>query len=551
MIQRVTRNYAAMIVLLLAASTAGTCFAHFPWLATDEDGRALLFFGESPSDRTYHVPKAVAAAKVVARVGEEKPTELKLANVEEEDFIGRRSAEPIAKDAVLEATVEYGLYHSMLLTYYAKHLPGDAAAGEKAGDSKALKLEMIPQASKAEGDITLLVTWDGKPLADAGLTLTDAKGETHEAKTDERGKATFEKAPAGLVGVIASRVEEVKGEVNGEKYNSAAHYATLTFQHGSKEAAAAATSTAAGGIPALPEPLASFGAAVADGYLYVYSGHIGGEHEHSKDNLSQHFRRIALSGGEWEELPMQTPLQGLPLVAHDGKLYRVGGLSARNAEGEDEDLHSVAEFACYDPAMNQWTALPSLPEPRSSHDAVVIGDVLYVVGGWTLSGDSKGTWVDTAWSFDLSQPKGEWQAIPSPGFRRRALAVAQWQGKLVALGGMTEDHDISRRVDVLDIKTGEWSRLAKLPGEGMDGFGVSAWNLNGKLYASGTHESLHRLSDDGKKWDAVLKLTPPRFFHRLLPGEDGTLLLVGGASEEGHLATIEELSPSQRPALEQ
>jgi hypothetical protein len=49
----------------------------------------------------------------------------------------------------------------------------------------------------------------------------------------------------------------------------------------------------------------------------------------------------------------------------------------------------------------------------------------------------------------------------------------------------------------------------------------------------------------------VLKLTPPRFFHRLLPGEDGKLLIVGGASEDGHLATIEELSPASRPALEQ
>ena len=35
-------------------------------------------------------------------------------------------------------------------------------------------------------------------------------------------------------------------------------------------------------------------------------------------------------------------------------------------------------------------ALAPLPEARSSHDAVVIGDKLYVVGGWTLSGDRKG-----------------------------------------------------------------------------------------------------------------------------------------------------------------
>jgi hypothetical protein len=85
----------------------------------------------------------------------------------------------------------------------------------------------------------------------------------------------------------------------------------------------------------------------------------------------------------------------------------------------------------------------------------------------------------------------------------------------------------------------------------MDGFGMAAWNQDGKLYASGTQESLYRLADDGRQWEAVAKLSPPRFFHRLLPGEKGTLLLVGGASEDGHLATIEELSRARRPEFEQ
>ena len=98
--------------------------------------------------------------------------------------------------------------------------------------------------------------------------------------------------------------------------------------------------------------MASFGAVVCDGWLYVYGGHTGGEHEHSAANLSQHFRRIQLEGGtEWQELPMQTPLQGLPLVAHGGKVYRVGGLDIRNPTTKDkEDLHSTAEFAEFDPA---------------------------------------------------------------------------------------------------------------------------------------------------------------------------------------------------------
>ena len=90
---------------------------------------------------------------------------------------------------------------------------------------------------------------------------------------------------------------------------------------------------------------------------------------------------------------METALQGLPLVAHGGKLYRVGGLDIRNPTVKDkEDLHSSAEFAEYDPASDKWTGLAPLPAARSSHNAVVIGDRLYVVGGWNLEGKSPGTW---------------------------------------------------------------------------------------------------------------------------------------------------------------
>ena len=41
---------------------AGQAQAHFPWLAVDDDGRALVFFGERPDERNYHLPEALAAA---------------------------------------------------------------------------------------------------------------------------------------------------------------------------------------------------------------------------------------------------------------------------------------------------------------------------------------------------------------------------------------------------------------------------------------------------------------------------------------------------------
>jgi N-acetylneuraminic acid mutarotase len=244
---------------------------------------------------------------------------------------------------------------------------------------------------------------------------------------------------------------------------------------------------------------------------------------------------------DWEVLDMQTPLQGLALVAHGGKLYRVGGMNARNATTDDrEDLHSTTEFAEYNPATNEWTSLAPLPAPRSSHNAVVIGERLFVTGGWTLAGPRKGEWLDDSLVYDFSDPSAGWQKLPKQDFRRRALAASRWHGKLVALGGMDEKADVSRRVDFFDPASGKWSHGPELPGTGMSGFGVSAWNLDGKLYVSGFNGRVFRLADDGAKWEQVAKLAQPRFFHQLVPaaGKDA-LLVVGGASRDGHLADAE------------
>lgn len=301
-------------------------------------------------------------------------------------------------------------------------------------------------------------------------------------------------------------------------------------------------------LPPLPEKISSFGAAVAGDALYVYSGHVGGAHEHSKDNLSYKFSRLRLGEpSEWESLLLGPALQSPALVAHDGKLYRVGGLSARNARGEPEDLVSVTDFERFDPDAKTWTALTPLPEPRSSHDAVVVGDLLYVVGGWNLGTEKK--WHDTMLVADLSQPKPTWKALPTQPFKRRALAAAARDGKVYAIGGMSEQGP-SLDVHVFDPATNRWSEGPRVPdtapggismGPNMNGFGCSACELDGELFLSTMDGVLGRLSDDGRAWQAVGKLAKPRFFHRLLPHGD-ELLAVGGAAQGGHTDSIERVA---------
>ncbi len=556
---RLMRSAVALVVL----TTATSSHAHFLWLKTvtvDGQPSALLFFNESPGDETYHFPDKLAKTKVWHLGEDQKRTELALKSVDTEDRVGLIGPLPDAKPAVLDATQQYGIYGTALLVYHAKNLTAKSISDINAiNTAKDEEFEIIP---KIEGNqASFLVLWKGMPLKDAEVSIFEGKDEPIAKKSDDKGRVTIDLEKGGIIGVLANTMEDDKsGELGGKPYEGVMHYASLTLEvpeklgdadHKSSKAKKATSIEAeTSEFASLPEPLASFGGVVSDGWLYVYGGHIGDEHQHSAANLSNHFRRIKLDGGKaWEELPMQAPLQGLPLVVHGNKIYRVGGLGFRNATLKDkEDDHSSAEFAEYDPSSNTWTPLAPLPAPRSSHNAVVIGDRIYVVGGWNLDGKPPGSWEPDALFYDFVNPDKGWQKLPQPEFKRRALALGQWNGKLVAMGGMNEKPDVAMDVFIYDPATDKWSKGPSLPGAGMAGFGVSAWNLNGDLYECGVRGVLYKLNDAGTSWEEAGHLKTPRFFHQLVPAPKGGLAVVGGAAMSGHIASIERVETEAQKA---
>jgi N-acetylneuraminic acid mutarotase len=549
------RAHIAAACGLAVCASASTARAHFLWLKKIEhEGKphAFLFFGENPADEAYHLPERLAKTEVWRRTPHGKRAKLDTIGLDTDDRVGLISPAPDDGD-ILEATQQYGIYGATLLVYYAKHIGAKTPQQlNSAGPSKELKLDICVRRNTDE--LQIVVLWDGKPLPGAKVSVAVEDAEAVEKTTDNDGRLTIKPEGDGIVGVLANHLDkEHSGQLDGKDYKGCLHYASLTMNWADSADAderATPADKSQAGIPPLPEPVSSFGAAVADGWLYVYGGHIGAEHEHSAANLSKSFRRVRIDGsGDWEVLPMQTPLQGLALVAHGGKVYRVGGLNARNrTKADKEDLHSTAEFAQFDPASDKWSALTPLPTPRSSHNAVVIGKRLYVVGGWQLTGRSPGEWQPQALGYDFTQPERGWQELPNPPFKRRALAIGAWQGKLVAIGGMNAEGKVSQRVDLFDPTTDQWSRGPELPGAGLAGFGGSACELDGELYASGLRGIVYRLSDSGSAWEEVARLDKPRFFHQLLPASDGRLVAVGGASRKGHLADVEFIDVSNKPA---
>ena len=295
----------------------------------------------------------------------------------------------------------------------------------------------------------------------------------------------------------------------------------------------------------LPFEVTSFGAARVGNKAYIYGGHTGSAHSYSNEEQSNQLFSLDLSGKakEWELESTGQRLQGLAMVAHKSHVILIGGFTAKNAPGEDHQLESQTDVRAFDTASKTWSELPPLPKGRSSHDAAIIGDTIYVVGGWTMAVDQETEWHDTAIALDLSEKNPQWKELPSPPFQRRALATVAHEGKLYVIGGMNKEGGPTRAVAIFDPAKTSWLEGPELHGKSpMAGFGAAGWSVGGKLVASTYEGDVLNLADDGKSWTAMGRSEGSRFFHRLVPLKGSRLMMVGGANmESGKFLEVEVL----------
>lgn len=279
--------------------------------------------------------------------------------------------------------------------------------------------------------------------------------------------------------------------------------------------------------PDLVEAVSSFGAVLLDDALYTYGGNLGGEF--AADNQSTAFRRLSLApGGVWEDLGPVEHLESTALVAHGSLLYRVGGLRAENASGEPEQLVSVKTVERYDPGTGTWESLPDMPEGRSGHGAAVVGDRLYAVAGWELSG--AGEFRSVGFALDLATPDATWVPLPDPPFQLRSLGVAKRGETIYLMGGVGEEQAFSSAVYTFDTRTETWAEGPELPSEiPIKGFGATACNDDRDIYVNYA-DGLFRLNEAGDGWEPAGQIAVTRYFSPLICPGNGEVIVVGGRS---------------------
>ncbi|EMI20460.1 Kelch repeat type 1-containing protein [Rhodopirellula maiorica SM1] len=532
---------------LLAPQSAN---AHFPWLALDDEGKPILFFGEGLDDRTYHLPESMSQFELKHAHSKDQTKPLQLQPVSTDDLVGLRSAHSVKPTGCIYGTQTYGVYHGSKLVYYVQHFPSLDPATWTTGN---IPNKLRAKVTADKDGIQVSVFWQEKPLSDAEVKLFCDEGhEEGSAKTDENGVVTFtnQQVEPGLNAILVGFTDkQASGTFKEQSFQATSNYLTVTFprpqingkaNHNdsahtreskmtkSNESSVAVKTSS---LPELPTELTSFGGTVANGTLFVYGGHVGNAHSYSTAEQSNAFWSLDLpDGASWNSLPSGPKLQGLAMVGHGNSVVRIGGFTALNDEGETHNLQSQATVSRYDIDAKQWKDDTPLPEPRSSHAATVIGNQVYVVGGWAMSGENETQWHNTAWTADLSQQPLQWKPIAAPPFKRRALSVAAHDGRVYVVGGMDQEQGPSTEVDIFDPKSNQWSKGASLIGEAMTGFGCWAQSHAGHLYVSTVNGTIQRLTDEGDDWEIVGSYDPGRFFHCMLPLDPSSMVMVGGAN---------------------
>ncbi len=534
---------AGMLVVVWTATT----WAHFAWVLLPEPGSrqfAVVFSEGLHPDNPEYLAK-LADAKVTLHGVEGKETTVSL-TMSEDRLVGTI---PDGFDAVaIEVPVTWGVMargnEPFMLKYRAFGVL-DLARFERLRIDSTASSGPLFRLSRQGNEVQVQAGVGEAVLADTVIKIIGGS-EPVELTSDSQGLASWKLEASGDYGLYAKASSKEAGNADGQAFSEVRTYVTMSVRVGLETVAAepaldVKSHTVSGkelgtNLPELPVGITSFGAARIGDTIYAYGGHTGTAHSYWNTSQSNQLLRWDLNAahGSWEVVSEGAHrLQGLAMVAHGQRLILIGGFFARNEEGQPHQLFSQDHVAVFDTVSNQWSELPKLPSGRSSHDAIVLDDKLYVVGGWNMSGPDSTQWHDTAVVMDLTASNPVWSELPNPGFHRRALALAAFDGKIFAVGGMERQGGPTRKTSVFDPKVQQWSDGPELLGtEGMVGFGAACWPVNTELVATTYDGSVQVLSADHKSWQTVGQTEDARFFHRMLPHRPGHLVLIGGSNME-------------------
>jgi len=227
----------------------------------------------------------------------------------------------------------------------------------------------------------------------------------------------------------------------------------------------------------------------------------------------------------WSALPdMPAPMFYGVAAAYGGRLYEGLGVSGSGlATGLWSDLNS------YDPASGTWTEEAAAPIPSVVTGYGVIGDNLYLTGGFDITGAETPTQV-----YDFST--NTWSEAAADPFTFIGTD-AVLGGKLYQVGG--EDPSTlapSGAVSVYDPSAGTWSQAPSYPiaisGQACGVMGGSVYCAGGENAAGTAVSAAYKYTPGDSDWQQVASL-PAALGSSAFGVANGELLVSGGQDASG------------------
>ena len=173
-----------------------------------------------------------------------------------------------------------------------------------------------------------------------------------------------------------------------------------------------------------------------DSRLYIFGG------EQAGGAISADAFAYNLTTNEWQAIaPLPQPLSNLAAtVSPDGRIYVAGGSTPA---GDEQSTAVTDQLLEYDPVLNLWRTVATLPYPVAG--AALVGDevAVYLIGGWDGS-----EMRDDIWRYATDEPGSqEWELLDHLERARAFLGAAAVGGEIYIVGG----YDGQRELDLAEV----------------------------------------------------------------------------------------------------
>ena len=155
---------------------------------------------------------------------------------------------------------------------------------------------------------------------------------------------------------------------------------------------------------------------------------------------------------QWKRLTsLPTERYGFEVCTHQGLLYVIGGR-------DKSDYYSLNLVECYDLKSGQWSRRADMLERHSDFGVGVVDGYLYVVGGaeWTSVG------MNILQSVERYDPeKNQWSFVAPLKSKRRRLTIVTDNTTMYAVGGIGKKRELAT-CEVYNSVKNKWSIIATM-----------------------------------------------------------------------------------------